>query len=88
MKKRKLLRAKKRSARASHFFLYHMRGLGRFRNSQQAFPQGVKVPRPSAFLAVRHMTICSKMVDYISGHKQFDVASAISNYILSENSSV
>ena len=25
------------------------------------------------------MTICSKIVDYISGHKQFDVASAISN---------
>ena len=56
-----------------------MRGLGRFRNSQQAFVQGVKIPRPFAFLAVRHMAICGKIVDYISGHKQFDVASAISN---------
>ena len=26
------------------------------------------------------MTICVKIVDYISGHKQFDVASAISNF--------
>ena len=25
------------------------------------------------------MAICGKIVDYISGHKQFDVASAISN---------
>ena len=41
--------------------------------------QGVKIPRPFAFLAVRHMAICGKIVDYISGHKQFDVASAISN---------
>ena len=49
------------------------------RNSQQAFVQGVKIPRPFAFLAVRHMAICGKIVDYISGHKQFDVASAISN---------
>ena len=31
------------------------------------------------FQAVRHMAICGKMVDIISGHKQFDVASAISN---------
>ena len=57
------------------------------RNSQQAFVQGVKIPRPFAFLAVRHMAICGKIVDYISGHKQFDVASAISNLkkkILSE----
>ena len=57
-----------------------MRGLGRFRNSQQAFAQGVKISRPFAFLAVRHMAICGKIVDYISGHKQFDVASAISNF--------
>ena len=56
-----------------------MRGLGQFRNSQQAFAQGVKIPRPFASLAVRHMAICGKIVDYISGHKQFDVASAISN---------
>ena len=57
------------------------------RNSQQAFVQGVKIPRPFAFLAVRHMAICGKIVDYISGHKQFDVASAISNFkkILSKN---
>ena len=41
--------------------------------------QGVKIPRPFAFLAVRHMAICGKIVDYISGHKQFDVASAISS---------
>ena len=26
------------------------------------------------------MAICGKIVDYISGHKQFDVASAISNF--------
>ena len=52
-----------------------MRGLGRFRNSQQAFAQGVKIPRPFASLAVRHMTNCGKIVDYISGYKQFDVAS-------------
>ena len=57
-----------------------MRGLGRFRNSQQALAQGVKIPRPFAFLAVTHMAICGKIVDYISGHKQFDVASAISNF--------
>ena len=50
------------------------------RNSQQAFSQGVKIPRPFAFLAVRHMAICGKIVDYISGHKQFDVASAISSF--------
>ena len=56
-----------------------MRGLGRFRNSQQAFAQGVKIPWPFAFLAVRHKAICGKIVDYISGRKQFDVASAISN---------
>ena len=33
------------------------------------------------------MAICNKIVDYISGHKQFDVASAISNFkkILSKN---
>ena len=33
------------------------------------------------------MAICGKIVDYISGHKQFDVASAISNFkkILSKN---
>ena len=33
------------------------------------------------------MVICGKIVDYISGHKQFDVASAISNFkkILSKN---
>ena len=40
----------------------------------------VKIPRPFASLAVRHMAICGKIVDYISGHKQFDVASAISNF--------
>ena len=57
-----------------------MRGLGRFRNSQQALAQGVKIPRPFAFLAVTHMAICGKIVDYISGHKQFYVASAISNF--------
>ena len=57
-----------------------MRGLGRFRNSQQAFVQGVKIPRPFAFLAVRHMAICGKIVDHISGHKQFDVAPSISNF--------
>ena len=47
----------------------------------------VKIPRPFASLAVRHMAICGKIVDYISGHKQFDVASAISNFkkILSKN---
>ena len=56
-----------------------MRGLGQFRNSQQAFAQGVKISRPFASLAVRHMAICSKIVDFISGHKQFDVVSAISN---------
>ena len=37
------------------------------------------ISRPFAFLAVRHMSICGKIVDYISGHKQFDVASAFSN---------
>ena len=26
------------------------------------------------------MAICGKIVDYISGHKQFEVASAISNF--------
>ena len=57
-----------------------MRGLGRFRNSQQAFVQDVKIPQPFAFLAGRHMAIGGKIVDYISGHKQFDVASAISNF--------
>ena len=57
-----------------------MRGLGWFRNSQQAFAQSVKIPRPFAFLAVRHMAICGTIVDYISGRKQFDVASAISNF--------
>ena len=57
-----------------------LRGLGRFRNSQQAFAQDVKIPRPFAFFAVRHMVICGKIVDYISGHKQFEVASAISNF--------
>ena len=57
-----------------------MRGLGRFRNSKQAFVQGVKIPRPFAFPAVRHMAICGKIVDYISGHKQLDVVSAISNF--------
>ena len=64
-----------------------LRGLGRFRNSQQAFAQGVKVPRPFAFFVVRHMAICGKIVDYISSHKQFEVASAISNFkkILSKN---
>ena len=33
------------------------------------------------------MAICGKIVDYIFGHKQFDVASAISNFkkILSKN---
>ena len=64
-----------------------MRGLGLFRNSQQAFAQGVKIPRPFAFLAGRHMAICGKIVDYISGHKQFNVAFAISNFkkILSKN---
>ena len=61
-------------------FISCMRGLGRFRNSQQAFAQGVKIPRPFASPAVRHMAICGKIVDYISGHKQFDVASAISNF--------
>ena len=52
--------------------------------SQQAFVQGVKIPRPFAFLAVRHMAICGNIV---SGHKQFNVASAISNFkkILSKN---
>ena len=58
----------------------YMRGLGQFRNSEQAFAQGVKIPRTFAFVAVRHMTIGGKIVDYISGHKQFDVASAISNF--------
>ena len=50
-----------------------MRGLGRFRNSQKAFAQGVKIRRPLAFLAVRHMAIYGKIVDYISGHKQIDM---------------
>ena len=56
--------------------------LGRFRNSQQAFAQGVKIPRPFVFLEVTHMAICGKIVDYISGHKQFDVnvAPAFSNF--------
>ena len=64
-----------------------LRGLGRFRNSQQAFAQDVKIPRPFAFFAVRHMVICGKIVDYISGHKQFEVASVISIFkkILSKN---
>ena len=64
-----------------------MGSLRRFRNSQQVFAQGVKIPQPFAFLAVRHMAICGKIVDYISGHKQFDGASAISNFkkILSKN---
>ena len=57
-----------------------LRGLDRFRNSQQAFAQDVKIPRPFAFFAVRHMVICGKIVDYISGHKQFEIASAISNF--------
>ena len=57
-----------------------MRGLGQFRNSQQAFTQGVKIPQPFASLAVRNMAICSKIENFISGHKQFDVASAISNF--------
>ena len=57
-----------------------MRSLRRFRNSQQVFAQGVKIPQPFAFLVVRHIAICSKIVDYISGHKQFDGASAISNF--------
>ena len=43
-----------------------MRGLRRFRNSQQAFAQGVKIPRPfaftCAFLEVSHMAICGKRV--------------------------
>ena len=50
-----------------------MRGLDRFRNSKRAFVQGVNIPRPFAFPAVRHMAICGKIVDYISGHKQLDV---------------
>ena len=60
-----------------------MRGLDLFRNSQQEFAQGVKIARPFAFLPGRHMAICGK----ISGHKQFNVASAISNFkkILSKN---
>jgi len=64
-----------------------MRGLGWFRNSQQAFALGVKIPRPFAFLAVGHMAIYGKIVNYISSHKQFDVVSAISNFkkILSKN---
>ena len=68
-----------------------MRGLGQFRNSQQAFARGVKIMRPFVFLVVRHTAylpwICGKIVDYISGHKQFDSASAISNFkkILSKN---
>ena len=57
-----------------------MRSLGWFRNSQQAFAQAVKIPRPFAFLAVRHMAIYGKIVNYLSGHKQFDVVSAISNF--------
>ena len=48
--------------------------------SQHAFAQGVKIPRPFAFLAVRYMAICGKIADFISGHKQFDVASAIFNF--------
>ena len=64
-----------------------MGSLRRFRNSQQVFAQGVKITQPFAFLAVRHMVICSKIVDYIYGHKQFDGTSAISNFkkILSKN---
>ena len=61
-------------------FISCMRGLGRFRNSQQAFAQGVKSPRLFTFLAARHMAIWGKIVDYISGHKQFDAVSAISNF--------
>ena len=67
-----------------------IRGLGQFRNSQQAFAKGVKIPWPFAFFAVRHMAICGKLVNYISADKQFDVASAISNFkkILSKNISL
>ena len=56
-------------------------------NSQRAFAQGVKIPPLFAFLAVRRMAICGKIVDYISGNKQFDVASATSNFkkIISKN---
>ena len=65
-----------------------MRGLIR---PVQEFTAGIcpsiKILWPFASLAVRHMTNCGKIVDYISGHKQFDVASAISNFkkILSKN---
>ena len=64
-----------------------MSGLGRFRNSQQEFAQGVKIPRPFASLEVGIWHSAVKIVDYISGHKQFDVASTISNFkkILSKN---
>ena len=60
----------------------------------QEFTAGIcpsaKIPRPFASLAVRHMTNCVKIVDYMSGHKQFDVASTISNFekILSKNISL
>ena len=43
-----------------------MRGLGRFRNSQQAFAQGVKIPRPFAFLAVRQIGNISGKNEVIS----------------------
>ena len=43
-----------------------MRGLGRFRNSQQAFAQDVKILRPFSFLAVMDMAICGKIVSVTS----------------------
>ena len=61
------------------FLLIRSVSLEAVTNSQQACAQGVKIPRKFAFLAVRHMAICGKIVAYISGHSQFDVASAISD---------
>ena len=43
-----------------------MRGLDRFRNSQQAFAQGVKIPRLFAFLAVRQIGNISGKNEVIS----------------------
>ena len=70
------------AAQSGIFLPLHER-LRPVQDSQQEFAQGVKIPRPFAFLPGRHMAICGK----ISGHKQFNVASAISNFkkILSKN---
>ena len=65
--------------------------IGTFLNeSHERLRSDQKFTAAICLLAVRHITICGKMVDYISGQKQFDFASVISNLqkILSKNSSV